>query len=63
MRETRTGRSVNVGCFVCKGSDAMWTSPSAEGTAARHHDATGHATWADVYMTVRYGSESGEKSS
>ncbi|MBB3691489.1 hypothetical protein [Sphingomonas sp. BK580] len=25
--------------------------------AARHHDATGHATWCDVDMSIRYGRE------
>ncbi|WP_380927626.1 hypothetical protein [Sphingomonas arantia] len=46
---------MRAGCFVCHGSDAHWTSPNAQGLAARHHDATGHATWSDVYLTVRYG--------
>lgn len=49
------------GCFVCFGSDAKWFGPQAQGTAARHHDATGHETWADVAMSVRYGSQSNER--
>lgn len=57
MRRTRTSRNVIAGCFVCAGSDAMWTSPNAQGVAARHHDATGHSTWADVAMMIRYGEE------
>lgn len=57
MRLTRVGRSVNAGRFDCKGSDAIWTGKNAQGVAARHHDATGHATWADVYMHVLYGED------
>ena len=26
-----------------------------KGISARHHDLTGHATWCDVNMSVRYG--------
>jgi hypothetical protein len=58
MRRTSTSRSVIAGCFVCNGSDYLWSGPSAQGTAARHHDASGHETWADVAMSVRYGSPS-----
>jgi hypothetical protein len=54
-RKTRTSRDVTAGCFVCGGDDAMWTGPNAQGVAARHHDATGHETWVDVYMSIRYG--------
>lgn len=56
-RVTHTARDVRAGCFVCWGSDARWFGPSAQGTAARHHDATGHETWADVSLSVRYGGE------
>lgn len=58
-RETFTSREVSAGCFVCGGSDPRWFGPQAQGTAARHHDVTGHPTWCDVYMTVRYGRELG----
>lgn len=54
-RATSTSRDVHAGCFVCNGSDAKWFGGQAQGTAARHHDATGHATWCDVVMSVRYG--------
>jgi len=54
-RRTKTMRDVRSGCFVCHGTDAKWWGPQAQGTAARHHDATGHETWADVLMCVRYG--------
>jgi hypothetical protein len=54
-RETYVSRDVMAGCFDCHGSDAVWYGPNAQGLAARHHDATGHATWADVNMCVRYG--------
>lgn len=59
MRKTSTARTVIAGCFVCGGSDAKWEGPQAQGTAARHHDATGHETWADVMMSVRYGEQRG----
>jgi hypothetical protein len=54
-RLTRTHRDVRAGCFVCNGSDAIWSGGQAQGTAARHHDKSGHATWCDVVMSVRYG--------
>lgn len=38
----------------------MWTGGNAQGVAARHHDATGHATWCDVYMGVRYGEQASD---
>jgi hypothetical protein len=56
-RVTATSRDVRSGCFTCHGSDAHWFGPQAQGTAARHHDATGHVTWTDVHMMVRYGHE------
>lgn len=56
-RETFTSRDVRAGCFTCYGSDAKWWGAQAQGTAARHHDATGHPTWSDVVLCVRYGRE------
>jgi len=35
----------------------MWHGPNAQGVAARHHDATGHTTWADVTLMIRYGDD------
>lgn len=60
MRDTYVGRDVMAGCFQCWGSDAHWKGPNAQGVAARHHDATKHDTWVDVYMTVRYGRNVGQ---
>ncbi len=57
LRETFTSRDVRAGCFTCHGTDAYWRGGQAQGTAARHHDATGHATWTDVSLSVRYGRE------
>jgi hypothetical protein len=57
FRKTRTARTVMGGCFICHGDTAVWFGPNAQGTAARHHDASGHPTWADVNMCVRYGEE------
>jgi hypothetical protein len=57
VRPTRIGREVRAACFVCHGGSAHWTSANAQGVAARHHDATGHATWVRVVMTIHYGRE------
>lgn len=54
-RPTFTSRDVRAGCFTCYASDAHWLGGQAQGTAARHHDATGHVTWCDVVLSVRYG--------
>lgn len=54
-RETYTSRDVRAACFTCHGDIAHWHGPNAQGLAARHHDATGHRTWCDVYLMVRYG--------
>lgn len=56
-RRTTSERDVRGGCFVCHGDEARWHGGQAQGTAARHHDATGHPTWCDVVLTVRYGRE------
>jgi len=57
MRKTYISRTVIAGCFACRGSEAIWSGPQCQGTAARHHDATGHPTWCDVFMSVRYGDD------
>ncbi len=54
-RVTFTSRDVRAGCFTCHGDQAKWWGGQAQGTAARHHDATGHPTWSDVALSVRYG--------
>ena len=36
-------------------NEFIWNKKNAQGVAARHHDATGHSTWADVNMMIRYG--------
>lgn len=62
-RRYAVARNVTAGCFVCNGSDAKWFGGSAQGTAARHHDATGHQTWADVTLSVTYGHEASTRTS
>ena len=57
MREKATSTDQRAGCFVCNGVDAIWTGKNAQAVAARHHDATKHATWCDVYLSVRYGQD------
>jgi ferredoxin len=56
MRETWTSRDVCAGCFTCHGNDAHWFHKGAQGTAATHHDRTGHKTWVEVSLHVTYGS-------
>lgn len=44
------------GCDECHGKGmAHWYARNAVGVAARHHDATGHTTWAEYVVSVRYG--------
>lgn len=57
MRATYTSRTLVAGCFVCNGSDGIWFAKNAQGVAARHHDATGHTTWCDVGLMIRYGED------
>lgn len=56
-RHVQTSTTVKAGCFVCNGITVIWTSANAMAVAARHHDATGHRTWADQALSVRYGPE------
>lgn len=56
-RRTFTATDVSAGCFVCHGSDAVWTSKNALALAARHHDSTGHQTWAEQHLSIRYGAD------
>lgn len=54
-RETRAGIVARMaGCFVCH-AEAPWHGKNALALAARHHDATGHPTWCEQVMVVRYG--------
>lgn len=59
-RETFIGRHVEAGCLVCDGRVARWTNGAAQALAARHHDATGHQTWCEVTMAIRYGREASD---
>lgn len=59
-RATRVHRELTAGCFDCSGDEAKWTGANAQGIAARHHDASGHATWCNMVMTVAYGRRSGD---
>jgi hypothetical protein len=55
-RDTLTSREVEAGCKVCFGAAPKWKGNQALGTAARHHDSTGHQTWFVVVTTGLYGS-------
>jgi len=61
-RETHTSSDNRGGCFICNASDAMWTGANAMAVAARHHDATGHETWAEQHLSIRYGRAARAKS-
>lgn len=55
MRLTYISRDVFAGCFECNGHEQIWWTKNAQGVAARHHDATGHTTWVEVNMSIKYG--------
>jgi len=61
MRLTHIGREVRAGCFDCFGSELKWNGKNAQGVAAKHHDATGHETWVEVFMNIRYGGSDSKK--
>ncbi|WP_234055901.1 hypothetical protein [Xanthobacter sp. NM-44] len=48
------------GCYHCGGADARWHGKNALALAARHHDSTGHTTWCEQVMSVRYGPALGD---
>lgn len=54
-RAAETIRTVRAGCFDCFGSAAHWLGRNAVGVASRHHDATGHQTWAEQSIRTVYG--------
>lgn len=54
-RQTRTSTEVSAGCFDCSGTENRWMGKNAMALAARHHDSTGHETWAVQELFVRYG--------
>jgi hypothetical protein len=54
-RKTSTSLTVIAGCFTCNGSEYIWSSKNGLALAAKHHDKTGHPTWADQTLMVKYG--------
>lgn len=59
IRAVSTHSDVSAGCFECAGSEALWTTRNAVALAARHHDATGHQTWAEQHLSIHYGEDAG----
>lgn len=53
-RPTHTERDVTAGCRTCQD---RWAGKNAQAVAARHYDATGHETWVEVVMLIRYGGQ------
>ncbi|KKL45291.1 hypothetical protein LCGC14_2357180, partial [marine sediment metagenome] len=37
------------------GTESKWEGKNALAVAARHHDSTGHTTWCEQTISVRYG--------
>ena len=54
-RPTVSTHTATAGCVTCHGQGTGWTGANALALAARHHDATQHATWCDTHLSVRYG--------
>ncbi|MGW8136884.1 hypothetical protein ACWGNZ_14890 [Sphingomonas zeae] len=54
-RPTVSTQTATAGCITCHGQGTGWTGANALALAARHHDATGHPTWCDTHLSVRYG--------
>lgn len=55
MRRYGVVRDLQAGCHECAHGKTQWSGKNAQAVAARHHDATGHHTWVDVYMSISYG--------
>ena len=60
-RVRKTSVETISGCFVCHGAGAVWQGKNAMAVAARHHDQTGHMTWVEQHLTVRYGEDGSDK--
>ncbi len=56
-RKTRSGVIHAIaGCHICHGEyETGWDSKNALALAAQHHDRTGHPTWAEQCISVKYG--------
>lgn len=55
MRQASMSRKLYGGCYQCHGDEAHWFGVNTQGVAARHHDATGHTTWVEIAISIRYG--------
>ena len=56
MRKTKSGViHAAAGCRICHAGNAHWFGKNALAVAARHHDTTGHPTWCEQAIIVRYG--------
>ena len=54
---TRKHRTTTLAKAMCRVCAKTWEGPNAQAVAARHTDATTHATRVDVSMVVEYGEE------
>lgn len=54
---TRKHRTVTLARSLCRVCAKTWEGANAQAVAARHTDATSHATRVEVNMVVEYGEE------
>ena len=54
---TRKHRTTTLARAFCRVCAKTWEGPNAQAVAARHTDATSHATRVEVSMVVEYGEE------
>ncbi len=57
MKPTRKHRTTLVVSAICRVCPKTWDGANAQACAARHCDATSHATRVDSRMVVDYGEE------
>lgn len=57
MKPTRKHRTTLLVSALCRVCPKTWDGANAQACAARHCDATGHATRVDSRMVVDYGEE------
>ena len=53
-----TVEMVQAGCLTCHHGEPGWTAANAVAVAARHHQHTGHVTWARQTTVTHFGDPS-----
>ena len=57
MKSARKHRTTTLARSLCRVCAKTWEGANAQAVAARHTDATSHATRVEVSMVVEYGEE------